>query len=666
MKKLLRMVMVVLLCATFVGCGGQQQKKDDSAAKLDSMKELKSFAVKTAESIEPKDTETPAEQGGYGFEAVAEELGYRTYTSTVEEQKFFGDPRATKGGVLTTITSRYPATMRTEGKNSQYVENSTMSSMIYETLLNTHPVTSEYMPGLASHWKISEDKMKYWFRINPDARFSDGKPVTSEDVIATWMLHMDETILSPSDQLVYSKYNKPVAESKYIVSVECKELSWRNFLYFSASTFIYPAHHLKGLSGTDYLKEYQDKFMPGTGPYIVLPEDIKNQLSYAVTRRLDYWGWDDPLNKYTYNFDKIKFIVVKDNPSLEYEKFKKGEQDFFTVNQARRWVEETNFDNVEKGFVLKRKIYSQKPAGTSGYALNMREEPFNDRRVRLAFAYLLNRQKLIDELFYNEYILQDSMYAGSVYENPNNEKIRYNPEKAMELLAEVGWKEKNSDGLLINDKGEPFIIEMAIPKVIDYIITPYQQMLREYGIDMQIQFMDGNALWKMEMDRNFKIIYTNRTGLVYPNPETSMHSSLADKKDNNNIYGFANKRVDELCDLYDVEFDQAKRIDIIQEIDGLFMHERPLIVTHYAPFTRILFWNKFGYPEYMVSRYIGDYRSIYSYWWFDRDKIKKFVEAQSKGETLPQGEVENKFWTDYLEKERAEKMKAKETEETPA
>lgn len=641
------LIATLALVMSMMSCGtpnpGQEEQEQQSA--------IPSLAVRTAENIAPKDTETPPEEGGYGFEALADSLGFVTHVFSEEELKFFGDPRATKGGMLTTITSRFPLTMRTEGQNSNYVENSTLQSLMYESLLDLHPVTLNFIPNLATHWKIADDKMHFWFRINPDARWSDGQPVVANDVVETWDLLMDETILFPSSQLVYSKYERPVAESKYIVSVACNELNWRNFLYFGASMTIYPAHIIGDLTGTEYLDEYQFKVVPGSGPYTVFQDDIKNQISYTVTRRSDYWDAENPTRKYLYNFDKIKFVVVKDNPTLEYEKFKKGEQDFYTVSQARRWVEETNFEDVQKGWVQKRRIYSQKPSGTGGYALNMREAPFDDKNVRYAFAYLFDREKLIEELFYNEYIVQNSLYAGSVYENPNNEQIEYNPEKAMQLLAESGWKERNDDGWLVNENGQVLRVEIAIPKAVDYVVTPYQQMLKDYGIDLQIKFADGNSLWKAMMDRSFKIAMQNWGGLVFPNPETSWHSSLADQTDTNNITGFKDPRVDELCAAYDVEFDQQQRVEIIREIDGIVMEARPVILSHYAPYSRIMYWEKFGYPEYMVDRFTGDYRSIFRLWWLDADKYSALENAQANNESLPVGDVEVTYWTDYAKQE---------------
>ena len=170
--------------------------------------------------------------------------------------------------------------------SSQVLNSRTIASLCYEGLLSQHPITLDFIPSLASHWFISEDKMQFKFRINPDARWWDGMPVTSDDVIATWDLMMDETILEPSSQLVYEKYERPVAESKYIVSVTSKSLNWRNLLYFSASMSLHPHHILKDLDGTDYLEKYAFSLIPGTGPYKIEDKNIKLPLDAAIQNNL--------------------------------------------------------------------------------------------------------------------------------------------------------------------------------------------------------------------------------------------------------------------------------------------------------------------------------------------------------------------------------------------
>ena len=613
-------------------------------------KEVKSITSQS-DTVE-KDTQTKPEQGGYGFEQIAKDMGYTTYEWNESVDKtFFGDPKASKGGTLNYIHSLFPRTMRVLGQNSSQVLNSrTILALCYQGLLSQHPTTLEFIPALASHWKISDDKMTFEFRINPDARWWDGRQVTSEDVIATWDLRMDETILSPAEQITYGKFERPVAKSKYLVSVKSKTVNWRNFLYFSTMA-LHPHHILKDLDGTAFLEEYAFSVIPGTGPYILKDENIKNQESYTFERRDDFWAAKSPFNRYKYNFDKIKVSVVKDNDALQYEKFKKGEQDIFNVQRSRRWIEETDFEATKNGWVKKQRVFSEKPAGTSGYYFNMRQWPFDDKRVRYAFCYLYDREKMNKEMYYSEYGMMNSLYSGSIYENKNNNPFKHNPSEAVRLLKEAGYTTRNSDGWLVHSETNRVLsFEIVIQKTSAYMVTPVQQMLKEYGIDMQIKFMDYNTMIKNVNARNFNVCLLAYSGLVYPNPEGSLRSTLADQDDNNNVWGFKSPRVDELLDEYDICFDQKRRVDIIREIDGIFSDVHPIAFSIARNYSRMMWWDKFGYPEWMFSRYVGEYWDSLYYWWYDGSKDSNLKDAIETGKFLPVKPIDMKYWPAYLSK----------------
>ena len=626
---------IYLTVFLIIGCGGGEKKSGSNSS--DNV------------TIKNQDTVTPAEEGGYGFERFAEKFGYQTYIHSEKDGTFFGDPRAKKGGTLNYIHSNFPRTMRIIGQNSSQMINSRIIfALCYEALLTQHPATLEFVPSLATHWSISDDKLTFKFRINPDARWSDGMPVIADDVVATWDLRMDETILTPSEQLSFGKFERPVAESKYIVSVKAKTINWRNFLYFSTMALL-PNHILKDLDGTAFLEEFSFSMITGTGPYVI-PEDlIRNQESFTLVRRGDYWASNDPMNKYVNNFDKIKVSVVKDNTALEYEKFKKGEQDFYRVSQARVWVEETDYEAIQNGWIKKQRIFSEKPAGTSGYYFNMRKWPFDDKRVRYAFTYLYDREKMNREMYYNEYGMMNSMYAGSMYENPDNNPFHPDPEKAVQLLNEAGYTSRNGDGWLVhNESGRVLSFELSLPKTYEYMATPVQQMLKDYGIDMQIKFVDYNTMIKNVNERNYTVAMLAYGGLVYPNPETSLKSELADQNDNNNVWGFKSDRVDELLIEYDICFDQDRRVEIIREIDGIFTDEHPTAWSIVRNYQRILYWDKFGFPEWMFTRYIGEFWSIFPYWWMDEEKAAGLKNAIDNNKKLPPAPLDMKFWPEYL------------------
>jgi microcin C transport system substrate-binding protein len=591
------------------------------------------------------DPAVPAEQGGRGFKGE----GWQTNI----DFDLIGDPRAVKGGVLRQAIYAYPSTLRVRGPewNSAFNYN-IIAPLVYETLLSLHPTTLEYYPALATHWQISEDKASYRFRINPNARWSDGQPVVADDVVATWAFVMDKGLQDPSGQLVYGKFERPVAESKYIVSVKSKQLNWRNFLYFAASLSIFPAHVLKNVDGATYIRDWNFKVMPGSGPYTIRESDVEKGRSISVRRRTDYWAVNDRRSVGLANFDEIRAVLVRDQ-SLAFEMFKKGDLDYYYVNISREWVEELNFDRVQRGLIQKVKVFNDEPIGISGIALNVRKEPFNDVRLRRALSAFFNRPLLIEKLFLKEYLPQHSYYSGGIYQNPNNPKNPYDPTAGLKLLTEAGWSSRDGQGRLVKD-GRPLILEMLYAdKGSERWMTIYQEDLRKVGITLNLRLVTGETFFKLLMQRKFDMADMAWGALVFPNPETSFSSVLADVDNNNNITGFKDKRVDELLTQYDVEFNQPKRVEIIKEIDGILAREHHYVLKWEAPFHRIAYWNRFGMPQGVLSR-IGDYSDMVSMWWHDSQRAAQIEKSMSDPSIkFPAVPLENRYWQEFTKKQGA-------------
>ncbi|MFQ5654629.1 MAG: ABC transporter substrate-binding protein, partial [Planctomycetota bacterium] len=444
-------------------------------------------------------------------------------------------------------------------------------------------------------------------------------------------------------KLCGENYERPVVHDKYTLSVHTKRLNWRLMLYFAGSMTIYPADEIR-IPGDVYLDEFNWKMITGTGPYILKPEDIKQEQSLTLTRRADYWAKDDPDSLYVNNFDRITFIVVRDS-ELAFEMFKKGELDYFKVMRSQRWVEECNFDKIEKGWIQKRKIYNEQPQGYAGYCFNMRTAPFDDKRVRLAFCYAFNRERLFEKLFFNEYEYVDSYWPGGPWGKPDNRKIRFNPRRAERLLAQAGYTRRNADGVRVHDEtGAPleFTLEYWSPGSDRYHRIVAED-LQKIGFKMNLKLVDRTSLVKRVGERKFTVHFQNWRSIIFPNPVTSWHSDLADKLDNNNLPGFASARVDELMDLYDRTLQREKQIAIIREMDGIIFREHPYALAWFAPFERILHWNRFGTIDTYLTRFT-DERAIWSYWWLDAEKDRALREAMKKDAALPVGEITVDPW----------------------
>ena len=638
----------LLLACSIAACGGGTQPGQAPAAAPAAQPSAPVSVDRNAYPVfasadEGADPAVPAAQGGKGFTGE----GWETNTNF----DLIGDPRAVKGGVLKEYVLDFPGTLRIEGPESNTALNYTIGPMVYESLLSIHPTSLDYIPVLATHWHVSADRATYRFRINPNARWSDGQPVVADDVVATWTFLMDKGLQSPSSQMVFGKFEKPVAESKYIVSVKSNVLNWRNFLYFSGMSIL-PAHVLKTVDGAAYLKDYNFKLMPGSGSYTVEEADIVKGKSVSIRRRTNYWAEKHRRNVGLNNFDEIREVVVRDQ-KLAFEMFKKGDIDDYYVNVSREWVEEMNFDRVQRGLIQKRKVFNDAPAGFSGIAFNTRKEPFSDVRVRKALTLLQNRDELIKKLFFNEYVPLNSYYAGGIYENKSNAKNLYDQQAALQLLAEAGWKDRDAQGRLVKT-GQPLSLELLYSgKGSEAWMTVYQEALRKIGIGLNLRLVTPETLFKLVMDRNFSMVSMAWGALLFPNPETSFGSTLADQQNNNNITGFKSARVDELLTQYDKEFDQKKRAAVIQEIDGLVANSYEYLLGWDAPFSRIAYWNRFGHPDGYLTR-VGDYRDIPTLWWIDPQKDAELRRAMGdNAATLPVGDTDVRYWPQHGEREKA-------------
>lgn len=584
------------------------------------------------------DPSVAPEDGGKGF------VGRGWETST--DFKLIGDPSAYKTGMLRQAVTDFPSTLRPQGPGTTAF-NYTLGKLVYETLLTVHPNTMHYVPVLATHWQISSDKSTYRFRIDPNARWSDGVPVTAADVVASWVFWMDKGLRDPLLQIVFGKFDKPVAESKYIVRVRSNTDGWRNFMVFSSNMIILPAHVVSAISGDAYVRDYNYKMLPGSGPYMVDEKDVDRGNTIRIRRRTDYWAANYRRNVGLYNFNEIRVIVVR-NRNLEFEMFQRGDLDYYNVLRAAMWAEQLNFAQVNRGLVQKRRIWNQKPIAFGGMAMNTRRPPYDDVRLRKALRHLFNRELLIEKLMYGEYTAMDSYWPGSIYENPDNEKIRYDPETALRLLSEAGWNQRDNQGKLTKN-GAPLVLELLYTdRLQEQFFTVFQEDLHRVGITLNLRLVPPETLIKLADQRQFGMAAVpigtfNYDEFGFPAPE-SLLSVLADEPGTRNITGFKNRRVDELIAQYQSAYSVEDRAGIIRTIDALFTREHHWIMLYYAPYERITFWNKFGAPKGYLTR-TGNYQDIMSLWWIDPTNAADLERAKHDSTmTFKSGETDDKYW----------------------
>ena len=212
-------------------------------------------------------------------------------------------------------------------------------------------------------------------------------------------------------------------------------------------------------------------------------------------------------------------------------------------------MKKTQFDQVEKGWVVRQAVYNQKPKGYQGLAVNLRNPKFQDIRVRQALGYLLNREAMNEKFMYNQYFLLNSFYPDLHPNNvnPEREVTPYNPEKARKLLADAGWK-VNQLGKLEKD-GQVFEITFLSAAEDFRHLNLYIEDLKSVGIEAKIEKINRSTLTKRIDNFEFEIFWTAWGASRLRDPESSWHSSTAGQKASQNYTGVEDEEIDRLIEL---------------------------------------------------------------------------------------------------------------------
>lgn len=538
----------------------------------------------------------------------------------------FASPYAVTGGEISAFGHQYPRSF------NYYLEASSFTAelfgALYESLLSRDSITLDYEPNLAARWSISDDKKTFTFWLDKNARWSDGRPVTAEDVQWTYDAIMNTNNLTGVHKVAMERFMRPEVVAKDQIRFTAKKVHWEN-LASIGSTAILPKHAYKE---KDFNK-INFEFPVVSGLYRL--GEIKEGISAKLERRDDWWNKDAPRSRHVGNFQTLTFKFFSARETA-LEAFKKGLLDFFPVYTARFWVEEATGEKFVKNWIVKQKVYNHSPVGFQGFAMNARRPPFDDVKVRRAMALCLDRANLNRTLMYDQYFLHKS-YFEDLYtkENPcPNEQTPFDPDKARALLKEAGWSVNPKTGLLEKD-GRAFKVKfLARGPNTDKYLADYMEILKDVGIALTIDRKDW-ASWVKDMDEfNFDMTWAAWGAGLFKDPEPMWASAEADRNGGYNYTGFRNARVDELIQQQKTIFDVETRHALCREIDQIAVKQTPYVLLWNINYTRLLYWNKFGIPDTVLGKY-GREDAAYWLWWLDEDSAADLEDARAQGEPLP-------------------------------
>ena len=568
---------------------------------------------------------------------------------TNKDIKSSGNPNAVKGGMFTMLGGdEYPTTFRSLGKDSRHQINGLMDGLQNEPLLGFDYENLVWQPVIATHWKIEDDSLTYWFRIDPRAKWSDGKDIIAEDVVAAFRLHTDDGHEDPNVATYYNDlFHIPEAISKYVVKIKAKKIDWRSFRA-AASMYPMPSFYLNKIDGAGYIEKYNFSFLPGSGAYIYDKENSKKGSEGFIIfkRQENYWAKDHLRNLGQNNFNQIKFIFIEDD-NQQVVSFMNGDYDIYPWSRAQWWVERfvpENFKEIENGWVQKIKIFNYLPKGPAGLVFNTQKNRYDDVRIRKAFAHLFDVDKLNKRLFFDEYVRLNTFFYGTPYANPRNPYTEYNPGKALELLAEVGWNREEGNQWLTNDKGEIFEFDFLMSPGDERIFSSLQEDLKKVGIKMDFDQVDGNMAFSKTMKKEYEVTYQGWTGGFFPSPEGMMHSKYAEAVEVTNITSMAIPEIDKLIENYNAEWDAKKRVPYAHKIDSIAVNSYHYALGWTSPYgARMLYWNKFGIPEKGLY-YATGWQSPITLWWIDPQKERALNSSINNGTVLPKETQTIDYW----------------------
>ena len=383
------------------------------------------------------------------------------------------------------------------------------------------------------------------FTLRDEARFSDGSPVTVEDVL--WSFETLGTIGHPRYQGAWSKIEKAEAAGprtvRFTFNVEDRELA----LIVGLRPILKKAQW----EGLDFADSGLDTIPISSAPYVV--DDFEAGRFVSLRRNPAYWGRDIPFRRGTHNFDEIRMEFYADGTAM-FEAFKAGELNSSREFNAQKWDTQYSFPAIDSGDVVKSLIAHQRPTGMTGFVMNTRRAPFDDWRVRDALIHAFNfefinqtqtgwQQQRITSYFSNSVLgMRKGPAEGRVREflEPHAGKLlpgaldgyalpvsdgsvrnRANISKAAKSLANAGWN-AGSDGVLRNDAGDTFTLEILLNQGSaenKAIIDIYVEALERLGINAKITTIDSAQYKERTNAYDFDMTYYRRGLSLSPGNE---------------------------------------------------------------------------------------------------------------------------------------------------
>ena len=570
---------------------------------------------------------------------------------TNDTDPIIGSEKAIRGGTFTVGLDAYPLTFRVIGPNSNDYYAAWNRQFAQIGLVSRHPVTDNFIPILATHWSIQDDHQTIFFKLDPDAKFSDGHPITADDYVFTWHMMQSKFIVDPFMNSYAEQYFKSVDKvDDYTLRIVGTRPSWRPLADY-AGLWPTPAHATK--LDKDWVERTNNEPLVVPGPY-VLSNWVRGE-SVTFKRIPNWWGDKKRYFIGQNNFDEIHLRIVPADRELDY--LRQGDLDLMQVS-PKIWNEGLDFPAVQNGWIRKARVFYEWPSGISGLQMNTEAPIFQNKDFRTAVQYLLNFDRINRNLLYSEYFRKRSFFDGTEYANPDVHTRPFDPAKAREYLARAGfhkpaqgddslgttiWRSirgliftrTDTDDILVNGKGEKATFTtLYYAKIYEPFLTTIQQDFRRAGIDMRLQFLEPGAAFQRGLERKFEALVLRMTNGLYPDPRQYLGTEFKNSKNNNDFWGYGTEEVDGLIKTYEENLDAKARLDAMYRIDQIVHDEAFYLPFWDTPYLRLIYWDYLQFPDFYLPRRTEQYTDWLVYW-IDPKKKAALAEAMRDNKPYP-------------------------------
>ncbi len=554
---------------------------------------------------------------------------------TGEAVKPLGDPQAIRGGVFHDFIVDFPRTLRVVGPDANGGARQIILDNLALSLLGFDPNSLDPFPALAESWAVSPDKRTYYFRLDPDARFSNGEQITADNYFFAFYFFLSPYINDPWSNNFYSTEFSSITRYDDLTIAITLPRARADSLEKAAGLRPLPIEFYKDF-GPDFVSRYQWKFEPTTGAYELRQADIRKGRSITMRRIANWWANNKKFWRYHFNPDAVEYKVVRD-PNKVYELFLAGQLDWYGLALPEYWYDRApQAAEIQKGYIRRVVFYNDLPQPTYGVYLNTSDPLLSDVNVRRGIAHSLNYDEVIAQFFRSDYERMRTYAEGyGEYTHSDLRGYDFNLAKAATDFATAGFSARGADGVLTRADGTRLSINLtAAEGPINGTLLILKNEALKAGVEINLDILDSTTAFKKISEKKHQAAFLgfDTTAERFPRYWEMFHSINAIPQ-TNNLCNLRDPELDAMIDRYDDATDEAELKDLSWRIQARLETDAAYLPAFMKPWYRLGYWRYIQFPAYFDTK---TSRSPFEsgLYWIDPTLKAQTLSAMKSGETF--------------------------------